>query len=414
MKDLFNGGTLIAGDNTWAMWGVLAVIVAVSIYLEQKYKWASNLSAPVLAIIFALVVANVCIIPTASEVYDTAGTYCIPLATAMMLYQANIKTIIKNSGKMLICMNIGIVLSLIGGIAGFFIFKNSIQEGSLFAGAAVASYIGGTANFVAVASSTGLSDTMVSVGAFTENFIMTLCIIVLLWIPTNKFFKRHFPHPYQTEIENELGADDGTSMAAKFWKGKEISLLDIAKSVGTAFVIVAVSTAISGYFENLLAVDASAASPVAQLPAMILGNRYVIMTVVALILVALFPKYFEGLKGAHEIGTFVMYLYFAVIGCTVDLGGLAANVIPCLILYAIIGVFNVGGLLIAGKAAKQNIEEITIASNACIGGPFTAMAMATSKGYHKLIVPALLSGIWGNVLGTILGVTLIGVFGIFS
>lgn len=191
-----------------------------------------------------------------------------------------------------------------------------------------------------------------------------------------------------------------------------MSLLDIAKTVATAFVIVALSTEISGLLGNLLAADAGA-GPVAQMPAMIFGNRYVIMTFLAIILVAVFPKYFEGLRGAHEIGTFVMYLYFAVIGCTIDLHSMAASIVPALICYTILGAMNIGILLIAGKFAKQNIEEITIASNACIGGPFTAMAMTASKGYKKLVVPALLAGIWGNTLGTLLGVTLIAVFRMF-
>jgi len=409
---LFNGTSLIAGENIWALWCILAVIVAVSIFLEQKYKWASSLSAPVLAIIIALIAANIYVIPTASPVYDAAGTYCIPLATAMMLYQANIKTIVKNSGKMFICMNIGIVATLIGAVVAFFVVKNSLPEVANYVGAAAASYIGGTANFVAVASSTGLSETMISVGAFTENFIMTICIVVLLWIPTSKFFRKHYPHPYQDALEEEIGTDTTESLAAKFWNRKEMSLLDIAKTVATAFVIVSLATEISNLFGSLLAADAGA-GPVAQIPAMIFGNRYVIMTFIAIILVAVFPRYFEGLRGAHEIGTFVMYLYFAVIGCTIDLHSMAASIIPALICYTILGVFNIGILLIAGKFAKQNIEEIAIASNACIGGPFTAMAMTASKGYRKLVVPALLAGIWGNVLGTLLGVTLVAVFGLF-
>lgn len=147
---------------------------------------------------------------------------------------------------------------------------------------------------------------------------------------------------------------------------------------------------------------------------MIFGNTYVIMTILAVILVAIFPKFFEGMKCARVVGTFVMYLYFAVIGCTVDLRTLAASVVPALLLYLVLGMCNIGILLLVGKVAKQNIEEITIASNACIGGPFTAMAMATTKGYQKLIVPALLSGIWGNILGTILGVTMISLLSILN
>ena len=80
-------------------------------------------------------------------------------------------------------MNIGVIATLIGGAVGFLLLKDSLKEGLVFTGSAVASYIGGTANFVAVGSSNGLSDTMITVGAFTENFIMTLCIIALLWMP---------------------------------------------------------------------------------------------------------------------------------------------------------------------------------------------------------------------------------------
>ena len=412
MEMLFHGGTIIAADNTWALWAVLALTVAISIFLEQKYKWASNISAPVISIIIAFILANIKAIPVVSGVYDTAGTYCIPLATAMMLYQANLKNIFKNSGKMLICMNIGVIATLIGGAVGFFLLKDSLREGLVFTGSAVASYIGGTANFVAVGSSNGLSDTMITVGAFTENFIMTLCIIALLWMPTSKLFKKLYNHPYQEELEKEVGEDSGASITAKFLKRIDFSLLYIAKCVGVALGIVAVSSYITDFFATMLAVGEDAGA-LAQLPAMIFGNRYVIMTLLSIILVAVFPKFFENMNGAHEIGTFVMYLYFAVIGCSVNLGDLASSVIPALLLYIILGVFNIGILLIVGKLLKQNIEEITIASNACIGGPFTAMAMATSKGYQKLIVPALLSGIWGNILGTILGISIIGLLGAF-
>lgn len=38
MEMLFHGGTIIAADNTWALWAVLALTVAISIFLEQKYN----------------------------------------------------------------------------------------------------------------------------------------------------------------------------------------------------------------------------------------------------------------------------------------------------------------------------------------------------------------------------------------
>ena len=99
MEMLFHGGTIIAADNTWALWAVLALTVAISIFLEQKYKWASNISAPVISIIIAFILANIKAIPVVSGVYDTAGTYCIPLATAMMYIRQILKIYLKTAEK---------------------------------------------------------------------------------------------------------------------------------------------------------------------------------------------------------------------------------------------------------------------------------------------------------------------------
>ena len=44
-----------------------------------------------------------------------------------------------------------------------------------------------------------------------------------------------------------------------------------------------------------------------------------------------------------------------------------------------------------------------IASNANVGGPATASALAVSKGYKSLVMPALLVGTFGNAIGTFAG-----------
>ena len=56
-----------------------------------------------------------------------------------------------------------------------------------------------------------------------------------------------------------------------------------------------------------------------------------------------------------------------------------------------------------GKIFGFTLEEIIIASNANIGGPTTAAAMAVSKGWAKLVGPAMLVGTLGYVLGTYAG-----------
>ena len=65
-------GTLISADDTWVLWTVLALSAALSIYLEQKYKWASKITGCILATLFTLILANLNIIPTDAPVYDAA------------------------------------------------------------------------------------------------------------------------------------------------------------------------------------------------------------------------------------------------------------------------------------------------------------------------------------------------------
>lgn len=47
-----------------------------------------------------------------------------------------------------------------------------------------------------------------------------------------------------------------------------------------------------------------------------------------------------------------------------------------------------------------------MASNANVGGPATAAAMASSKGWRDLLQPAVLMGCLGYVAGTPLGVAM--------
>jgi uncharacterized membrane protein len=399
---MFGDVTLFKADDTWVLWALLFLFATLAIFFEQRYKLGERLSGPVIGLIFAIVAVNLNIIPTASPVYDVVWDYFIPLAVVMLLFRANIKSIIKDTGKMFLCFNISAVGTLIGAILAFFIFKNFIPELDKMTGILTGSYIGGGVNLFAVASSTDISETMLSAEVIADNFVMAIVIFLLLWIPSSAFFKKRYTHPYQSELESRGASADGKTLSAAFWGRKEISLLDIGMTVATAFVIVTVATKIAGALKGALA-PAAGSGFLATLPALILGNQYVLLTIIAVICTSAFPKYFEKLKGAQEIGTYLIYVFFVVIGCPADLRDVILNA-PLLFLFCgLIAAVNIIWSLLVGKALKQNIEDITVSVNASIGGPSTAAAMAVAKGYDKLVVSAILVGLWGYIIGTPLG-----------
>jgi len=78
---------------------------------------------------------------------------------------------------------------------------------------------------------------------------------------------------------------------------------------------------------------------------------------------------------------------------------------PLLLVFTgVIVLVNMTVTLLLGKLFKFNLEEILLASNANIGGPTTAVAMAIAKGWNKLIGPIMLVGVFGYIIGNYLGI----------
>ncbi len=83
--------SFVSPDNIWVLWAVVTGWAAFSIYLEQKYNWASKVSGAIIALVGAMLLSNLNIIPVESVVYDQVWGYVVPLAIALLLYQCNIK-----------------------------------------------------------------------------------------------------------------------------------------------------------------------------------------------------------------------------------------------------------------------------------------------------------------------------------
>jgi len=384
--------SLIKSDDIWVLWTIIIVFASLSIYLEQNYKWAERLSGPVIGLILAVVAVNVRLIPFESPVYDTIWDYCIPLAVAMLLFRADLKKIFKDTGKMLICFCISAVGTLLGAVVAYFAMNRFIPELDKMTGVLTGSYIGGGVNLFAVASSVDMSQTMLSAEVVADNFVMAIAFFLLLWIPSSAFFKKHYKHPFQDQVEAR-GTGTGKTLASSYWGRKEIALIDLATTIASAFVIVSVATKLAGLFK----------ANTSGLLQIIVGNQFVILTIIAVALSTLFPKFFSNLRGAQEIGTFLIYIFFVVIGCPADLWQVIVNAPLLFVFCGIIAGINILFTLGVGKLARMNIEELAVASNANLGGPSSAAAMCVAKGYDDLVVPAILVGLFGYMIGTPLG-----------
>lgn len=85
------GESLIQADDTLTLWGIIIVWASFSIYLEQRFSWASKISGAIIALIGAIILSNTGVIPTESSVYDAVWSVIVPLAIPLLLFHVNFK-----------------------------------------------------------------------------------------------------------------------------------------------------------------------------------------------------------------------------------------------------------------------------------------------------------------------------------
>jgi hypothetical protein len=397
--------SLIKPDNTLVLLAILCVIAAVSIYLEQTYSWAGKITGCILALAFTMVLSNFRIIPAYDTVaYDLVWSWVVPIAIPMLLFKADLRKVWKESGKVLGIYLLSGVGTIIGAFISFFLLQKAIPELYKLSAMMVGTYTGGSMNLVAMSDAFPLTDkTLLGSAVVADNLFMGIYFVSLTIIPTIKFFKKHYSHPYEDEMEKYGTA--GENKAAQFWAKKDISLLDVAKVISIAFVIVAISTELGKYISSFKPDTKEMETAMKffiDLFFGLLGSKYLLMTTITVIL-ATYTKFLTKVSGAEEIGTFLIHIFFAVIGAPASIEIILKKAPWLLVFCALIVVINMIITFIFGKIFRFSVEECCIATNANVGGPTTAAALAIARGWNKLVVPAMLVGILGYVIGNYYG-----------
>lgn len=401
--------TLIHPENTWVLMSVMMAAVAASIYLEQRYAWASRLSGAVIALLIALALVNTGIIPAHAVLYDDIiWGYVVPLAIPLLLLQTNIRRIWRETGRLLAIFLIGSVGTVAGAVIGCVLLRTSIDGLPQVAAMMTGSYIGGGVNFTALADAFKVSGTLVSSTIVADNLNMALYFLILLGIAGNSFFRRFYPHPLINEVEQSGASEEGKTLAASYWGRKDVSLRDIAMCVTYAVVVVTISKFLGATLSALVPPDGSWLS---KMGGTFLGSQYVWITLISMIFASVFEKQANSMNGAQEIGTFFIYMFFFVIGVPASIMEILTNAPMLFVFCFIMVVVNMLFCLIGGKILNFALEDILVASNANIGGPTTAAGLAISQGWTKLVGPAMLVGTFGYAIGTYIGIIVGSILG---
>lgn len=417
-------GTLISADNSWALFAVLACVAAAAIYLEQHYRWAAKMTGCVLALLGSMLLTNLHIIPTEAKTYDFIWDYIVPLSIPMLLFEADIRKIGKRSGRLMIVFLIGGLGTIVGGLLAYQLLRSVIPGLAKAVPMMIGTYTGGTINLVAMADNYHASSELVSAAVVADDLVMVVYLLILMAVPEGTFYlslsrrkdKRAglnksplsqaagYEH---TSVSGKTGQEEADSQSASYWRPKKVSLQSVAAIFALSVFIVAVSSTAADYLSAVIPKSGFLLTLLNGL----LGNEYLLITTITMLLATLFPRKVGKLDGAQEIGTYLIHIFFAVIGVPASISLIVKKAPLLLIFCLMIVTMNILFSFISGRLLHFNNEEIAIASNANIGGPTTAAAMAVARGWGELIVPSILVGTLGYVLGNYYGIfsgTLIG------
>ncbi|GGA33968.1 hypothetical protein GCM10007416_03380 [Kroppenstedtia guangzhouensis] len=364
---------------------VITSLIAISFWLDRRFRFFSWLGTAILVITGGAVLVNLGVIPSAvggeelNPVYIFASDYGVPLAIVLLLLATDFSQVRSLGRPALVAFMLGAIGTAVGAVVGVWLTAGGIGgEAWKLGGQFAASYIGGGINYAAVGNALGTSETMFATGAAADNIMTNIWMVMTAILPV--ILIRWYP-----SIRNRV--DSAKQRGTAFWNRRELVIQDLILLFAISFTVVAVAEAITPWIDGWVGFE---------IPPVIW------YTTLALLLALFTPV--KRLKGGEEVGNFILHFFFATMGAGTILGTLVDKG-PVVFLFISI-VVGVHGLVIfgMGRIFKVEVEMLAVASQACVGGPSTALALASSKGWTSLVTPAVLLGVLGYAVGNYVGI----------
>jgi len=392
--------SFISPDNHWIIWTSIIGVATLSIYLEENFTLFKKLTGALVAMVGGMAMSNIGFLPIESTSYDVIWEYVVPLTIPLLLMKMDVMKIIKETGAMFWAFHISALGTIIGSVVAVSLLYTLVPHLALIVPAMTGSYIGGAINFVALVSAFDPPKDLVNATIVADSGIMAIYFIFLIYVSSMAFMKKLFPRVNTNkDIEGKDIEEDADE------NNKQITLLDIGAALSVAFIITSMSVLISNYFS---------ADKFGSIVHIILGQKYILLTTFSMLFPIIFPKFSKKINGNNELGVFLIFLFFVLIGIPASLKMVIFEAPVMLLFCAIILAFNFIITMSLGKLFKFELEELILAAIVTSGGPMNGVAIAKAKGWNALIVPSLLIGIWGYIIGNytgyLMGIMLKGIF----
>ena len=367
-------------SNTVYVLLMLCLMIILSLYVG-KTKLGKQLGSALLVILFTAIIANLKLIPSASnsiELYSIIFEYIAPISIFFLLLNVNLISIKKAGLPMITLFIVGSLSTTLGILISWIIISPENVLGSdanVIAGMLTGTYTGGSVNFNAVALEYGFQKKGILYAGTVavDNVVTTIWILATLTFPLilSKIWKGKVFLKQTISIEKNFDED-------------KIDLVSLASLIFLGISAFYISEILAKKFNSIPSI--------------------LILSTIGILLAQ--TNFISKLKGSHNLGLYLVHLFLAVIGAYCEISAVyeLKEIGITLFLFTSVSVLIHGVLIIiVGGLFYRDWQMIAIASQTNVGGGASAIALAETFKRNELILPSILMGTLGNAIGTYLG-----------
>lgn len=353
-------------------------LIASSRWLERTVPAVQKISSAVVCTLLGILLSNLGVMPHASPAYEGVNTYAVPYAIVLVILASDLRDLRTAGRSIVACFVLAAVGSFVGGLASGLLFAGWLgPETWKLSGQFSGAFVGGGMNFVAIGRGLETEPSIFAAASVADNLstVPWMLAQVGLFGLLGRFYQANRAESDPAEAERV------SARIRDQWSHADLSITDMAVLAALPLLIMWLSTQLSPLLPGfpLVLWQTTLALMVAQVPAV------------------------RRLTGATVLSYFALHLFFVVIGTSAVISELAtsgvslfAYMLTIIAIHAVI-VYGLGWLL------RFDLPTLTIASQAAVGGPGSALALSMSMKWPSLVTPGIIVGIFGYALGNYVG-----------
>jgi len=362
---------------------VLAMTAASIVFLEKRTQARLFEYLPSIVILYFVVMLLSSFglwqkSESVTTTYNVLKSNLLPAMIFLMLLLADMREIVKLGGRMLLTFFLASASIAMGFIGMFILMHTYFESGAWKPFAALSgSWMGGTANMVAIQGALNLPDSAMGYTLLIDSIDYAIWVMILLaLVPFAKKFN------LWSRADTSVIDKVGEKLALKEEEKRSLSFFSLSLLLGTALLI------------SLLAQYGALFLPTTSF--LTSSTWVIIIATVAGILFAMTPL--AKLSGSSLLANMMLYLIVALIASRASFTELTQAPLYIIAGFVII-LIHAGIMILFAKLFRLDLFSLGVASLANIGGVASAPILASA--YSKALIPiGVLMAMMGYILGT--------------